>query len=457
MSVKVENLEKNMARLTVEITAEDFEKAVEKTYQKQKGDIAIPGFRKGKVPRKIIEKMYGKEVFFEDAVNDLIKETFPKAAEESELKILTSPEITVEKVDAAEGVVYYGDVAVYPEVTLGEYKGLEVPVQNTEVTDEEINAEVKKEQEKNSRLVSVDEKEAENGDTVTIDYLGTIDGTAFDGGTANGYDLVLGSNSFIPGFEDQLIGVKAGEEKDVVVTFPEDYHADDLAGKEANFHCTVHAVKVKEIPEVDDDFVQDVSEFDTVDEYKADIKAKLAEKKASDAKTAKTNAAVEKAVANATIELPDQLIIQEAGNLMERFAQNIQAQGIELEQYLAYMGTTPEQFAEQFKPQAEAQIRTQFVLEKIADLENVEVSDEKYAESLEQTAQMYGLELDKFKELINEDYEKQLRDDLRLELAAAVIGDSAVETEAATKEAEDAMKAEAVEALKEAVKEPEAE
>ena len=308
MSVQVENLEKNMAKLTIEVPAEELEKALEKAYQKQKKNISVPGFRKGKVPRAMVEKMYGPAVFYEDAVNSLVPEEYSKAAEESKLDIVSRPEINVEQIEKGKAFIFTATVAVKPEVTLGEYKGLEVAKADTTVTDEEVEAELKKEQEKNARTINVEDRPAADGDTVTLDFEGSVDGVPFDGGAGKDYPLTLGSHSFIPGFEEQLVGAALEEEKEVNVTFPEDYQAEELAGKAAVFKCTIHKIEAKELPALDDDFAKDVSEFDTLDEYKKEIKDNLTKKKEEQAKTEKENAVVDKAVENATMEIPEAMI-----------------------------------------------------------------------------------------------------------------------------------------------------
>lgn len=441
MSVQVEKLEKNTAKLTIEVPAEDFDKAIQEAYQKQKKSFAIPGFRKGKVPKQMIEKMYGPEVFYEEAANIVLMNNYPKAAEESELRILSRPEIDVTQIKKGEPFIFTATVAVYPEFTLENYKGIEVPIQNTEVTEADLDTELKRELEKNSRTVTVEDRPAQMGDVVNIDYAGTVDGVAFEGGSAEGYDLELGSNSFIPGFEDQLVGVSTGEEKDVVVTFPEEYHAEDLKGKEAVFHCKVNRISTKEIPELDDEFAQDVSEFDTLEEYKEDIKKQVAERKKAMADSAKINAAIDYLVKNTEIELSDLCINEQVDNLYNNYANNFAQQGMSMDQYLQIMGQTEAQAKEMMKPQAEQQLRGQFILEKVAELEKLEATDEQVDEKLAEMAKSYGMELEKLKEIFSEDYMKQFKDDMRTELAGKFLGENAVETEAATKAAEEAMKA----------------
>ena len=349
MSLQVEKLEKNMAKLTIEVPAEDLEKAMQNAYQKAKGRISIPGFRKGKVPRKLVEQMYGKGVFLEDAANALIPEHYSKALSECELEIVSRPEINVTQAEPGKTFIFTADVAVKPEVVLGEYKGVEVPKAETEVTDEEVDAEVKKEQEKNSRTITVEDRGAENGDVVTIDFEGFVNDVPFDGGKDTEYPLTLGSNTFIPGFEEQLVGAKAGEHVEVKVTFPEEYQAPDLAGKEAVFKCDVKKVEAKELPELDDDFAQDVSEFDTLAEYKEDLKKKLTERKESDARRAKEDAAVEKVIENAQMDIPEPMIQTQVSQMADDFSRRMQAQGLSMEQYFQFTGLTMDKMMEDMK------------------------------------------------------------------------------------------------------------
>ena len=374
MSLQVEKLEKNMAKLTIEVSAEDLDKAMQNAYQKAKGRISIPGFRKGKVPRKVIEQMYGKGIFLEDAANALIPEHYRKALSECDLEIVSQPEINVTQAEPGKAFIFTADVAVKPEVTLGEYKGVEVPKAETEVTEEEVEAEVKKEQEKNSRTVTVEDRGAENGDVVTIDFEGFVDDVPFDGGKDTEYPLTLGSNTFIPGFEDQLVGVKAGDHVEVKVTFPEEYQAPDLAGKEAVFKCDVKKVEAKELPELDDDFAQDVSEFDTLAEYKEDLKKKLAERKEKEALRAKEDAAVDKVIENAQMDIPEAMIRTQVSQMADDFSRRMQAQGLSMEQYFQFTGLTMDKMMEDMKPQALKRIQTRLVLEKIAETENIQPS-----------------------------------------------------------------------------------
>lgn len=427
MSLQVEKLEKNMAKLTIEVSAEDLEKAMQNAYLKAKNRITIPGFRKGKAPRKMIEHMYGKGIFLEDAANALIPEHYSKALEECELEIVSQPEIDVTQAEPGKAFIFTAEVAVKPEVTLGEYKGLEVPKTETEVTEEEIETELKKEQEKNSRTITVEDRGAENGDIATIDFEGFIDGTAFEGGKGTDYPLTLGSGSFIPGFEDQLVGAKAGDHVEVNVTFPEEYQAAELAGKAAVFQCDVKKVEAKELPELDDDFAQDVSEFDTLAEYKDDIRKKLTERKEKEARTSKENAAVDKAIENAQMEIPDAMINTHISQMLDDFSRRMQAQGLTMEQYFQFTGMTADKMREEMKPQALKRIQTRLVLEKIAETENIQPADEEVNEEISKMAEMYKMEADKLKELLGDRELEQMKKDMAVQKAVTLVADEAKE------------------------------
>ena len=436
MSVQIENLEKSMAKLTVEVAAEAFEKALQSAYLKQKNNISIPGFRKGKVPRAIIEKMYGAGIFYEDAANEILPSAYADAAKESGLDITSQPEIDVTQIEKGKSFIFTATVAVKPEVELGQYMGVEVVPADRTVTDQEVDEEIRREQEKNSRQVTVEDRGAEMGDTVTMDYVGRVDGEAFDGGSAENYDLKLGSHAFIPGFEEGLVGVRAGETRDVDVTFPEEYHSADLKGKAAVFTCTIHKVSATELPELDDEFAQDVSEFDTLEEYRADVRKKLEEKKENQARQQVRDAALAKAAANAAMEIPAPMIDTYAEQMVENYARRIQSQGISFDQYLQMFGSTAETMKEQMKPQAEVQIRGELVLEKIAEAENIEVTEEDIDKEITEMARSYGLEEDKMKELVSEDEKKNIRKDLASRKALDLIADAAVESESAAQEEE---------------------
>ena len=431
MSLQVEKLEKNMAKLTIEVSAEDLDKAMEKAYQKQKSRISLPGFRKGKAPRKMIESMYGKGVFMEDAVNSLVPQEYTKALGECDLEIVSQPEINVTQMEPGKALIFTADVAVKPEVTLGDYKGVEVPKSEIAVTDEEVDAEVKKEQDKNARTVAVEDRAAANGDITTIDFEGFVDGVAFEGGKGTDYALTLGSGTFIPGFEDQLVGANTGDHVEVKVTFPEEYQAKELAGKEAVFQCDVKKIETKEVPELDDEFAKDVSEFDTLAEYKEDVKKKLTEKKEKEARTAKENAAVDKAIENAQMDIPDLMIQTQCRQMMDDFARRMQQQGLSMDQYFQFTGQSMDKMMEDMKPQALKRIQTRLVLEKIAETENTQPSEEEITEEIQKMADAYKMEADKIREAIGEDGIEQLKKDLSVQKAVTLIADAAVEAEKA--------------------------
>ena len=431
MSLQVEKLEKNMAKLTIEVSTEELDKAMEKAYQKQKSRISLPGFRKGKAPRKMIESMYGKGVFMEDAVNSLVPQEYSKAIADCDLEIVSQPEINVTQMELGKALIFTADVATKPEVTLGDYKGVEVPKTEIAVTDEEVDAEVKKEQDKNSRTVVVEDRAAANGDITTIDFEGFVDGVAFDGGKGSDYALTLGSGTFIPGFEDQLVGANTGDHVEVKVTFPEEYQAKELAGKEAVFQCDVKKIETKEVPELDDEFAKDVSEFDTLAEYKEDVKKNLTAKKEKEARTAKENAAVDKAIENAQMDIPDLMIQTQCRQMMDDFARRMQQQGLSMDQYFQFTGQSMDKMMEDMKPQALKRIQTRLVLEKIAETENTQPSEEEITEEIQKMADAYKMEADKIREAIGEDGIEQLKKDLSVQKAVTLIADAAVEAEKA--------------------------
>ena len=427
MSLQVEKMEKNMAKLTIEVAAEDLEKAMQNAYQKAKGRISIPGFRKGKAPRKMIEQMYGKGVFLEDAANALIPEHYSKALAECDLEIVSQPKIDVTQVEPGKPFIFTAEVATKPEVTLGDYKGLEVPKSETEVTDEEVEAELKKEQEKNSRTISVEDRAAQLNDIVTIDFEGSVDGVPFDGGQATEYPLTLGSNTFIPGFEEQLVGAKVGDDVDVKVTFPEEYQAKELAGKEAIFKCAVKKIEAKELPELDDDFAKDVSEFDTLAEYKEHVKTNLEDKKADEAKRAKEDAAVDKAIENAQMDIPEAMLMTQCRQMLDDFSRRMQSQGLSMDQYFQFTGMTADKMMEDMKPQALKRIQTRLVLEKVAEVENIQPTEEEVNEEISKMAEAYKMEADKLKELLGERELEQMKKDMAVQKAVTVIADAAKE------------------------------
>ena len=425
MSVTVEKLEKNMAKLTIEVSAEDLEKAIQGAYLKQKNRINIPGFRKGKAPRAMIEKMYGAGIFYEDAANALIPEAYSKAVDECEETIVSQPSIDVVQLEKGKAFIFTAEVALKPEVTLGEYKGVEVPKSDLEVTEEEIAGELKREQENNSRTIDVDDRAVADGDKVTLDFEGFVDGEAFEGGKGTDYPLTIGSNSFIPGFEDQLVGAELNKEVEVNVTFPEDYHANDLAGKAAVFKCTVKAIKVKELPELDDEFAKDVSEFDTLAEYKADVEKKLRERKEGVAKREREDKAVDAVIANAQMDIPEAMIQNQIQQLMNDFVQRMQAQGLSIDQYYQFTGLDQAKIQEQMRPQALKRIQSRLVLEKVAEVENIQVSDEKFEEELKTMADMYKMEVEKLKELMGDAEKEQMKKDIAVQEAVTLVAESA--------------------------------
>lgn len=427
MSLQVEKLEKNMAKLTIEVPADDLEKALQSAYMKQKNKISLPGFRKGKVPRQMIEKMYGAEIFYDDAANELIPKAYAEAYDEAELDIVSRPQINVVQIEKGKPFIFTADVATKPEVTLGEYKGLEIEKVSTRVTQKEVDAKIQEEAEKNARTITVTDRPVQDGDEVILDFEGFVDGVAFEGGKGENYPLTIGSGSFIPGFEEQLVGAEAEKEMEVKVTFPEDYHAEDLKGKEAVFKCTIHEIKAKELPEIDDEFAAEVSEFDTLEEYKADIKAKIKDQKASEGKRKQEDQAVDAVVKNAQYEIPQPMIETQVMQMADDFAQRIQSQGISLEQYFQFTGMTADKMMDELRPQAIKRIETRLVLEAIAKAENIEISDEKLDEELAKMAESYKMEVDKLKEFMGENEKKQMKEDMAVQEAVTFLVENAVE------------------------------
>ena len=427
MSVQVEKLEKSMAKLTITVEAAKFDAAVDSAYQKNKGKIALPGFRKGKAPRAMIEKMYGTGVFFEDAANELIPEAYETAAKESELEIVAQPEIEVTQMEKGTDFIFTATVAIKPEVTLGDYKGIEVEKKEAEVSEEEITAEIDKAREANSRLITIEDRATEDGDTVIIDFDGYVDGKQFEGGYAEDYTLVLGSHSFIDNFEDQLVGKNLGEDVEVNVTFPEEYHVDELKGKPALFKVKIKEIQKKELPELDDDFAQDASEFDTLAEYKEDIKKNLTEKKEKEARAAKENAAVDKAIENAQMEIPDAMLNTQVRQMLDDFSRRMQSQGLTMEQYFQFTGMTLEKMQEEMKPQALKRIQTRLVLEKIAEVENIQPTDEEVEEEFKKMADAYKMEVEKIKELLGDRELEQMKKDMAVQKAVTLVADEAKE------------------------------
>ena len=429
MSLQVEKLEHNMAKLTIEVAPEELEKAIQKVYQKTKNRISVPGFRKGKVPRQIVEKMYGKEVFYEDAANELVPDAYEKALEECEENIVSSPKIAVTQLEAGKPFIFTAEVALKPEGKLGKYKGVKVDKQVVTVTEEEINAEVDKERESNARTVEVEGRAIENGDIVTIDFEGFVDGEAFEGGKGENYPLTIGSGAFIPGFEEQLIGKNKDDAVDVNVTFPEDYHAEELKGKAALFQVAVKEIKVKELPDADDEFASEVSEFETLAEYKEDIRKKLTEKKEKEAKSAKEAAVVDAIIADADMDIPEAMLETQQRQIVDEFAQRVQMQGLSIEQYFQITGTDAQKMMEQVKPQAEKRIKSRLVLEAIVAAEGIRATEEDYEKEIASMAEVYNMEADKVKEMLgdNEKAKKQMMDDLAVTKAAQFVVSEAKE------------------------------
>ncbi|MBR1930440.1 MAG: trigger factor [Lachnospiraceae bacterium] len=442
MSLQVEKLEKNMAKLTIEVSAKELEKALEGAYQKNKNRISLPGFRKGKAPRKMIEQMYGKEVFYEDAANALIPEAYEKALEECTEDIVSSPKVDVVQIEAGKPFIFTAEVALKPEVTLGTYKGVKIDKIEVAVTEEEIDAEIEKERESNARTITIEDRAVKDGDMTIIDFEGFVDGVAFEGGKGENYPLTIGSGAFIPGFEEALIGAELDKECDVNVTFPEDYHASELAGKPAVFKCTVKEIKEKQLPELDDEFASEVSEFDTLAEYREDVKKQLTEKKEAAAKEAKEDAVIDAIIEEAQMDIPDAMVETQQRQMVEEFAQRIQSQGLSMEQYMQFTGMTAAGLIEQVKPQALKRIQSRLVLEAVAAAEKMEASDEDFEDEIKTMADAYQMEADKVKELLGENGAKQVREDICVKKAVEFVVEHAKEAKATkSKKAKEAAEA----------------
>ena len=421
MSVQVETLEKNMAKLTIEVPAEELEKALQASYLKQKNQISLPGFRKGKVPRNMIEKMYGPEIFFEDAANQLIRENYGDAADESGIEIVSRPVIDITQIEKGKPFIFTAEVAVKPEVTLGKYKGVTVTKIDVTVTDEEVDAAVEKERNNNARTITVEDRPIQDGDTAVIDFEGFVDGEPCEGGKGENHSLEIGSHSFIDTFEEQLIGKNSGDEAEINVTFPEEYHAEDLAGKPAVFKVKIHEIRVKELPEADDEFAQDVSEFDTLAEYREDIKKKLAEEKEADAKRAKEDEAVRKISEDASMEIPEPMIETQIESMIDDFAQRITQQGLSFEQYMQFSGLTMDKLKEQVRPDAVSRIKSSLVLEKIAEEEKIEATEEDVNAEVQRIADAYGMEVDKIEEIMGDAEKESMKKDLAVQKAVEFV------------------------------------
>jgi len=427
MSVQVEKLEKSMAKLTIEVPAKELDLALDKAYKKSRNKIAMPGFRKGKAPRAMIEKMYGAEIFFEDAANILVPDAYEDAAKESGLEIVSQPEIAVEQIEKGQPFIFTATVAVKPEVTLGEYKGIEVESKEAEVTDEEIEEEINKVRENNSRMITIEDRAVEDGDTVTIDFDGYVDGKQFEGGMAEDYSLVIGSHTFIDNFEEQLIGKNIGDDVEVNVTFPDQYQAEELRNKEALFKVKINGIKMKELPDADDEFAQEVSDFDTLDEYKEDLRKKLLENKEAALKREKEEEVVGAIIENAQMDIPDPMVNAQTQQMTQEFAQRLQSQGLSLEQYMQLTGMTPQKMLEELKPQALKRIQSRLVLEAVVTAENIEASEEDFDKEIENMAEMYNMEADKLRDLVGEDEKEQIRMDIAVQKAVDFVVEASVE------------------------------
>lgn len=427
MSVQVEKLEKSMAKLTIEVPGEEFEKALDSAYKKSKNKISMPGFRRGKAPRKMIEKMYGEGIFYEDAANIIVPDAYEDAVKESGLTIVSRPEISIEQAGKDQPFVFSAMVAVKPEVILGEYKGIGIEKKEAEVTDEEIDEEIGRVRENNSRMVTVEDRGVMDGDTVIIDFDGYVDGEPFEGGKAENYSLAIGSHTFIDNFEEQLIGKNIGDNTEVNVTFPDKYQAEELRGKDAVFKVEIKGIRLKELPDVDDEFAQDVSEFDTLDEYKADLGKKLLENKEAALKREMEEEVVGKIIENSQMDIPEPMIDAQTEQMKQEFGQRIQSQGLSFTQYMQLTGLTPQKLDEELKPQALKRIQSRLVLEAVAKAENIEVSDEEFDKEIGNMAGMYGMEKDKMLELVREEEKEQIRMDIAVQKAVDLVTGASVQ------------------------------
>lgn len=433
MSLQMEKLEHNMAKITIEVPVEEMAKAVNAAYLKNKNQISIPGFRKGKVPLAMVEKMYGKGVFLEDAANAVIPGAYDKAVKECEEEIVSTPTIDVVQLEPDKAFIFTAEVALKPAVELGKYKGVKIDKIETEVTEEEVNEAIDRERKNNAREITVEDRPIQDGDKAVIDFEGFVDGVAFEGGKGTNYDLVIGSHSFIDNFEEQLIGKNIGDEVEVNVTFPESYQAEELAGKPAVFKVKVNGIKVDELPELDDEFASEVSEFETVAEYKDSVKKSLAETKEKNAKDAKEKAAIDAVIADAKMDIPEAMVSTTQRQMMDEFAQRVSSQGLSFEQYLQFTGMTEEQMLEQIKPQAELRIKSRLVLEAVVAAEKIEATEEDFEQEIAKMAEMYQMEADKAKELIGEAGKAEIMKDLAVTKAAEFVRDNAKESKSKSK------------------------
>lgn len=443
MSVQVENLEKNMAKLTIELPAEELDKAIEAAYQKQKKQISIQGFRKGKVPRAMIEKIYGAEIFYEDAANALMQQNYAAAVDESGIDIVSRPTVDVVQIEKGQPFIFTAEVAVKPEVTLGKYMGVTVTKIDTSVSEEDVDAELEKERDNNARIITVSDRPVADGDTAVIDFEGFVDGVAFEGGKGENHPLVIGSHTFIDNFEEQLIGKNAGEDVEVNVTFPEQYQAAELAGKAAVFKVKINEVKTKELPELDDEFAQDVSEFDTLAEYRESVKKRLEEQKQEEARRTKEDEAIQKIIDKSKMDIPDAMIETQCETMLDEFAQRIAQSGLSMEQYLQFSGLTVDALMDQVRPEAISRIKSSLVLEKIAEEENIQASEEELAAEIEKMAAGYGMEADKLKDLMGDSEKESMKKELELSKAADLIMENVKERAKAKSKKEKEVEAEA--------------
>lgn len=425
MSVQVEKLEKNMAKLTIEVSAAEFEKALENAFLKNKNKISVPGFRKGKVPRQMVEKMYGPEIFYEDAANALIPDAYSKALDECEEDIVSSPEIDVTQIGKGKPFIFTATVALKPEVKLGKYKGVKVESAEVTVTDEEVDAKIEKERENNARTIEVTDRPVKDGDMIVLDFEGFVDGVAFDGGKGENYPLTIGSGAFIPGFEEQLVGAEIGKEVEVNVTFPENYQAEELKGKAAVFKCTIKEIREKELPALDDEFASEVSEFDTLEEYRKDVRETLFIEKEKAAREAKEAAVIDAIIADSDMDIPEAMVTTQQKQMIDEFAQRIQMQGLTMEQYLQFTGASLDKMMEQVKPQAETRIKSRLVLEAVAAKEGIEATEEDYEEEIKTMAEVYQMEPDKIKEMLPEKSVKGIKEDIAVKKAAEFVVNNA--------------------------------
>lgn len=425
MAVKKEDVEKNLVKLTFEVSSEEFEKAINAVYKKNVKKFNVPGFRKGHAPKAVIEKLYTKAVFYDEAVNSVLPEAYAKALEEADVDAVARPEIDVEEIKDGEPVVFTALVTTRPEVKLGEYKGIEVDKIDYTVSDEDVENDIKATQMKNARLVTVEDREVKTGDITVIDFEGSVDGVPFDGGKGDDYDLEIGSGAFIPGFEDQLIGAKTGDLVDVKVTFPEEYHAEKLAGQDALFKVTVKEIKERELPELNDDFADEVSEFSTMDEFRADVRKKLEESAQNRAQVETENAVIEKVIENAEFDIPEAMIEANIDGLVNEFAQRLSYQGLDLETYLKYTGMSMEAIRENFKPDAVKKISGSLVLTAVKNAEGIETGEEELELHLVDMAKKYNMELDKLKELLGDTEKENIKSDLAIQKTITMLVNNA--------------------------------